>query len=378
MVLNVTSFPVLSKDENPSHGKMEASFLRALNEWNEDRTNTTTTLKAKGEMDKFLVHRNLFGGLTSEYFVPLENCVAEHCPFDYRPFEIFVGGSSQRACACVREEDYLYVSSMKELGVTRKVPHDQILEARKTHFRRSEAIEPLSKDTNFTYVPPPKTDITPALLDQSLASQPQDTATIGWIMAHFQGGVLSFGAQLNGLVAATMTLNASTDLPCDGIGGQQQPDLEIRPKDVDNGTAQTYIPDCQVVAVNMYNPDVINFWVLDKNGSIHSLVSSNKIINLGQLNSTSSTSLVLRAKQPGVAKREVSMHECSMAGHDIARRALEKRGLSAPGPHTATMTAEACAAMKCINNGGDPAIFNPFTNTCWCRDPVYVGTDHSA
>jgi len=66
MVLNVTSFPVLSKDDNPSHGKMEAGFLRALNEWNEDRTNTTTTLKAKGEMDKFLVHRNLFGGLTSE------------------------------------------------------------------------------------------------------------------------------------------------------------------------------------------------------------------------------------------------------------------------------------------------------------------------
>jgi len=313
-----------------------------------------------------------------QYFVPLENCIVGQCPLRYRSFEVSVGGSTQRACACVREEDYIYVLSMKEVGVTRKVPYEEILGAKRNNFRRSEAIEPLSKDTNFTYVPPPKTDITPALLEQSLASQPQHTATIGSIMAHFQQGVLSFGAQLNGLVAATMTLNASTELPCDGIGGQHQPDLEIRPKNVYNGTAQTYVPDCQVVAVNMYNPEVINFWVLDNNGSIHSLVSSNKIVNLDQLNTTASTSLVLRTKQPDVAKRELSMHDCATVGHGVARRAVERRGLSETDSHTAIMTAEACAAMKCINNGGDPAIFNPFTNTCWCKDPVYVETDYSA
>lgn len=66
LVLNVTSFPLLSKDEISSHGTMGVSFLRALDEWNSDRTNATNTLKAKGEMDKFLVHRTLFHGLAPE------------------------------------------------------------------------------------------------------------------------------------------------------------------------------------------------------------------------------------------------------------------------------------------------------------------------
>lgn len=271
---------------------------------------------------------------------------------------------------------------MNEVGVTRKVPYEQILEAKMNNFRRKEEFEPLSKDTNFTYVPPPKTDITPALLDQSLASQPQDTATVGSIMAHFKQGYIAFGVQLNGLVAATMTLNASTQLPCDRVGNELQPDLELRPKDVDNGTAQIYVPECQIVAVNMYNPEVINYWVLDGNGSIHSLVGSNKLINLDQLNSTASMSLVLRTRQPGVAKRDQTMHDCAMAGQGIVRRVLgredQRRGLSEPDSHTASMTPEACAGMKCNNNGGEPAIFNRFTNTCWCRDPVYVETDHSA
>lgn len=317
-----------------------------------------------------------------QYFVPLEKCIAGTCPYGHRSFEVSISGLPQQACACVREEDYLYVFSMKEVGITGKVPYEEILKAKRNNFRRSEAVEPLSKDTNFTYVPPPKTDITPQLLDQSLASQPQDTATVGSIMPHFQDGVLSFGVQLNGLVAATMMLNASTDLPCDGIGGQAQPDLELRPKDVDNGTAQTYIPDCQIVAVNMYNPDVINYWVQDKNGSITSLVGSNKLVDINLLNSTASTSLVLRAKQPGAAKRDSSMGNGATTGQAIADRAMqkeqEKRGLSAPDPHTASMTAEACAGMKCNNNGGNPAMYNPFSSTCWCRDPVYVETDHSA
>ena len=320
--------------------------------------------------------------MSLQYWVILEKCVAKRCALGSRSVEISIDRSSHRACACVKEEDYLYIYSMEEVGKTGKVPHNEILRAKKNNFRRTDDIESLSKDTNFTYVPPPKTDITPALLDQSMASQPQDTATVASIMAHFQQGVLSFDAQLNGLVAATMTLNASTDLPCDGIGGQPQPDLELRPKDVDNGTAQTYIPDCQIVAVNMYNPDVINYWVQDKNGSIHSLVGSNKIVNLSQLNSTASTSLVLRAKRSGVARRDLSTDECAMAGRAIARRAMKqgehKRGLSAPDSHTASMTAEVCAGMRCNNNGGIPAMFNPFTSTCWCKDPVYVETDHSA
>lgn len=238
--------------------------------------------------------------------------------------------------------------------------------------RRAEALKPLVKDSNITFVPPPKTDITPALLAESLSVQPQDTATVGSVMPHFQDGVISYGIQLNGLVAATMTLNASTSLPCADIdhSGQSQPDLVLRPKDIENGTAQPYISDCNIIAVNMYDPNVIHYWMMHASGAIYSLVGDNKVMSIDQLNSTANTSLVLRAKPAGTAKRDLEA-----AAIEEGTEAL-RRALSQPDSHTASMTAEACAAMKCNNNGGDPAVFNPFTKTCWCKDPVYVEIEH--
>lgn len=231
---------------------------------------------------------------------------------------------------------------------------------------------PVARDTNFTYVPPPKTDVTPALLAESLAVQPQNTATVGTVMPYVQDGVISYGVQLNGLIAATMTLNASTSLPCANIGSQDgpQPDLVLRPKDIDNGTAQPYIPDCNIVAVNMYDPDVIHYWVMNPAGAIFSLVGSNKLMQIDQLNSTTSMSLVLRATTASNVKRDNTSGGLP-SGHQIAERAM-----SQPDVHTATMTAEACAAIKCNNNGGQAAVFQPFTKTCLCQDPVYVEIEH--
>lgn len=236
----------------------------------------------------------------------------------------------------------------------------------------SRRVETVVKDTNFTYIPPPKADVTPDLLAESLQIQPQDTATVGSVMPHFQDGVISYGVQLNGLVASTMTLNASTALPCANIGaaGQAQPDLALRPKDIDNGTAQPYIPDCNIVAVNMYDPNVINYWVINAEGAIFSLVGSNKVMQINQLNSTASVSLVLRAAPASNSKRDIAL---TVLENTIK---IAKRAMSQPDLHTATMTAEACAAIKCNNNGGQAAVFNPFTKTCWCRDPAYVEIEH--
>lgn len=271
-------------------------------------------------------------------------------------------------CVCFPKQDAPFIDlafRTADLNTTLKV-------VQKHRHRRAEEPRPLVKDTNLTYVPPPKTDITPALLAESLSVQPQDTATVGSIMPHFQDGVVSYGVQLNGLIAATMTLNASTSLPCANIGqsGQAQPDLVLQPKYIDNGTAQPYVPDCNIVAVNMYDPNVIHYWVMDANGSIYSLVGNNKVMNIDQLNTTASVSLVLRAKPAGTMKRDL-VAAAFQKGTEVVKRAL-----SQPDPHTASMSAEACAAIQCNNNGGKAAVFNPFTKTCWCQDPVYVEIEH--
>lgn len=247
--------------------------------------------------------------------------------------------------------------------------------------RRAEDFVLDEKDENpgFTYIPPPKTDVTPELLTQSLANQPQDTATINSVMSYFAEDVIVYGAQMNGFVAATLSLNASTEIPCDGIGSPIQPvDLEVRPKDIYNGTAQAYIPDCSIVAINMYNPNIINYWVQTRNGTMHTMIGSNKIVNIDQLNTTASVSLIIRARKATAKKRGLTSVESLKLGRAIAARAIERRAIVPPDSHTATMSEAACAAMICNNNGGQPAVFNQFTKMCGCREPSYVEVDHSS
>lgn len=214
-------------------------------------------------------------------------------------------------------------------------------------------------------------------------------------MPYFAEGVIQVGCQLDGFVAATISLNVSTELPCDGIGTMaQQPNLELRPKDVNNGTAQAHIPDCSIIAVNMYSSLVVTYWVQDSSGATWSTTGTNKVNYMDRLNTTASIALVLRATAPSAQRRDLAMHDCEMAGQAIAERALksrdnaidtvqdthdlQKRTVSVPDLHTATMSLEVCAAIKCNNNGGQPAVFNRFTMTCGCKDPVYVEVDHSS
>lgn len=243
--------------------------------------------------------------------------------------------------------------------------------------RAGRDFDPSTRATNFTYIPPPSTDITPQLLDQSLNSQPQHKATVSSLMPHFPAGYIQVGIQLDSFVASTMMLNMSTDFPCGIIGKAAQPDLQIQPKDVYNASAQIIIPDCSLIAVNMYKSTVINYWVRNSAGAILSLVGSNKVVDIDRLNSTESVALVLRAIPAGSEQAVGSTKRDTIDGDDIIERALNARSFSAPDMHTATMSAEACAAIKCNNNGGQAAMYNPFTKTCACKDPVFVEVDHN-
>lgn len=99
--------------------------------------------------------------------------------------------------------------------------------------------------------------------------------------------------------------------------------------------------------------------------------------NIGATNTTATVSLVLRAVVPNQSKRSEEHVHTPDCMHAIAERALSRRAIVPPDVHTSVFTEEACAQITCTNNGGKPSLFNPFTRTCGCADPVLVEIDHS-
>jgi len=261
----------------------------------------------------------------------------------------------------------------------------------------------------LTFIPPPKTDITPELLNQSLTAQPQNTGTVASAIPHLQEGVISFLVQLQGLVADLLTLNASTAFPCGSIGKGSDPDLVLVPKIIKNGTQQIVIADCMLIAVNMYKPTIINYWVQTEDGSVYSIVGDNLVHDLDKVDTTVGSALtiltslsggnmkrdVVSAGSPNVVpleRRQVFHVTCGapcpfyhmqpIKGSDgycgcMFREptdgiTLIDRGIKAPDAYTATMTEDACKAMSCTQNDNKPAVFNPFSLTCWCVDRPYI------
>ena len=270
------------------------------------------------------------------------------------------------------------------------------------------ASAPISVDTAVpTFIPPPKTDITPQLIDQSLAIQEQNTATISSVVIHIPDGKITFYFQLNGIIADTLAVNASTSLLCGAIGLDSEPDISVVPKYVQQGQGapQTIVADCLCVAVNMYNPNVINFFILNEQGKTFSLTGSNKILDIDKLDTSQPLALSLMPILPGTQKRDAlntanvvplrsrqilgvpcgqscpygtialaqsSDGDCFCVFNDNNKTNVLERGVSPPDMYTATMSKEACEGIICHDNGGKPAMFNPFSLTCWCVDATYV------
>lgn len=266
-----------------------------------------------------------------------------------------------------------------------------------------------------SFVPPPKKDITPELIEQSLAVQPENTATVSSVIAHFGDEVITFLMQLSGIVANTIAMNASTTFPCGTIGAEPEPNIMLVPKHVQNGIHQTTVADCRCVAVNMVKPEVINYWI-QKGNSIISLVGDNKVYNIDKIDTGAPIALTMLTAPSGPAKRQdnqasdvvdlprrqvfksaVCDRQCPQGMEPIPGDLLKTwpecgclakeggdvadviaRALHQPDAYSATMNKEACEAMKCTNNADQPAMFNPFSLTCWCADPAYVEDNPNA
>ncbi|RMZ89602.1 hypothetical protein DV736_g3169, partial [Chaetothyriales sp. CBS 134916] len=256
-----------------------------------------------------------------------------------------------------------------------------------------------------SFIPPPKTDITAELINQSLTVQPQNTATISSVLINIPQGVVTVTFQMNGMVANSISVNASTSMMCGAIGSEPEPEIEIVPKGVvqGQGSNETAVADCLCIAVNMYNPNVISVWVLDPQGRVFSLASSNKIVNIDQLDLSQSVALSLVPIPAGSQKREQATqaqltnfiplqtrqvlkvgcgkacpfaymrhvvsadgHTCGCVYEHAGVATMGQRGVVTRGKYSATMSKEDCEAIWCDGNGGKAAMFNLFSMVCWC------------
>ncbi len=241
-----------------------------------------------------------------------------------------------------------------------------------------------------TFVPPPKKDLTPELLNQSLSIQHQNKAKVASVIAHLADAV---------------------------IGSNPLPNIMLVPKYVQGGTQQIIIANCRCIAVNQLKPDLVNWWILNQDdGSLYSLAGLPEVTDIDKIVPgapvvlTMIASSVSPSKREGVAaasivelpRRQVlkanvcdrrcpggmepipgdllkNPPECGCLAQEASElKGLATRGLSAPGPYTVTMDEAACKAMKCTNNNNKPPMWNPFDLQCWCAGPTYVEDSDSA
>ncbi|KAL2394350.1 hypothetical protein ABEF92_003059 [Exophiala dermatitidis] len=335
-------------------------------------------------------------------------CADLSCPVDQEPFYSYIDD----ACYCKSFDEWYKVQ--EELADAYTAPDME----RVVDLRRRQ-ITPTGPATTVdtavpTFIPPPSQDVTPALLNESLTVQPQNTATIGSIVPWFADNLLQVHMQLNGPVADTLVVNASASFPCGNVGFDPEPSIALVPKVVypGQGEPQVIIADCQCIAVNMYTPTVITYWIQKLDGTVYSLSGSNKVMDLNKMNTNQSVALTLVALSSGPSKRDAEglshyvqperrqmfrgecdqpcpfyhmrkvtsgdgFCACMFNGAD-EELTVTARDMAEPDSFTAKMTPEACAAMTCFEGGDHPAVFNPFSLTCWCVTPPYLENNPSA
>ena len=226
-----------------------------------------------------------------------------------------------------------------------------------------------SSPAAITFIPPPKTDLTPALIQESLNQQTQQTADIISATPYFMDGTIVFGVQLQGGPVVTIIyMNASTTIPCGTIGADPEPGLIVVPFNVVNGTAQIMVNTCLVIAVNIYKPTIITFWVQKSDGDLFSVSSDAKIHDLDKINTTLPAFADILTTDTPFTRRDGTMPTIKLA----KPQALGARDLEEINPYTTLMTKEACAAMFCKSNNGTQALYNPFMRTCYCQTLQYA------
>ena len=330
-----------------------------------------------------------------------------------------IGDSAQAEVPPTRSDGALPMLDQKMVQTFETSPYveDEVKVYKRQNSSTASPTQTATDTVVPTFVPPPKEDLTPELLNQSLSTQHQNTAKVASVIAHLADEVITVLVQLDGIVANLIAMNASTTFPCGSIGSKPEPNIMLVPKHVQGGTQQTIIANCRCIAVNQLEPDLINWWVLNQlDGSLLSLAGKAEVTDIDKIDTGAPIALSMFAGSVSPSKREdvasaniIELPRRQVLKADICDRRcpagmkpipgdllknppqcgclaqeprefpkLAMRGLSTPGPYTAVMDEAACIAMKCTNNNDKPAMWNPFDMQCWCAGPTFLEHNENA
>ena len=251
--------------------------------------------------------------------------------------------------------------------------HLKARQANTTDNNNATSVAPESPATT-TFLPPLKTDITPQLIQQSLSQQPQSLGQISAVQPFFLDGVIQFTMSLAGSTGSTgMLMNASTKIPASTIGNNNEPSLIIVPESVKNGSEIVTTETATIIAMNMYNTEYLNFWVLLNNGTTIPLLSDCKVHDIDRIDPSTARVAIMPSPLEKRDSRSGSASLSQAMARGISKRAADsvplgntKRGIEGVNSYNTKMTQKSCNNMNCTINNESP-MWNMFTATCYCE-----------
>ena len=268
----------------------------------------------------------------------------------------------------------------------------------------------------FLPPPAPKQDITPALIQQATNEDPETTAVVSGLVPHFHDGHISYLVQLNGF-ADSFVMNASTTIPASTIGSDSSVGLVLVPKSIKGKPSMRMQETVLIIAVNFFQKEIVTYYCQLDNGTVVKLNSDKKVHAIDRMDPNGPPDLSLipksisnvlqrdiidsiipattiekrpEAVQPSSCDLECPIHQipatadatCACRGiihpeRRVTGQLSRRRGVEGVSAYTAVQTEKSCKAMICINNGDKPAMFNPFTKSCYCSTLAIEELDSS-
>jgi hypothetical protein len=212
------------------------------------------------------------------------------------------------------------------------------------------------------------------LIHQATEKIAQQNATVYAVKPYFQEGLLSFQVQLSGAPEG-FNLNASTTIAAGSIGTDPEPNLVLVPKNIKTQVPKSAEETALIIAVT-FNPDnSIAYHVQLNDGTVVKVYGDNYVHDIDLIDPYAPPILsILTSHTLSHMERDtIAQYERATTSTGVEPMPIEKRGVEGITSNTATFSKDTCRRIKCLNNGGKPALFNPFLNSCQCQTLVQPG-----
>jgi hypothetical protein len=211
-------------------------------------------------------------------------------------------------------------------------------------------------------------NLTPALIQQATHQVVEQNASVYAVQPYFLDGVISFEVQLSGAPGG-FNLNASTIIAAGSIGTDPQPNLVLVPKNMRSRVPKAAEETAMIIAVTFNTDDSIAYYVQLSNGKVVKLYGDKFVHDIDLIEPNAPPALAfLTSHTLSHLKRDAwDQDEEANLPTQAAPMTITKRGVEDIASSTATFSEESCRSISCLGNGGQPAMFNPFLKSCYCK-----------